>query len=384
MVSTGLGLFLLGLNWSTPVPDAWGFRGFAAFYSVTVSSVGLVVALRRPRNPIGWAFLGVGLMFGVQLLLAQYATYSFLTRPDVLLGTAAAAWVANWIWIPGVGVIAVGVFMLFPDGRLPSPRWRWVPWMCGAATVIAAVGVAVSPGPMDNARFMSNPVTIEGLEAALPFRPDTLTGFIFVPAIAAAVSLISRFARAGVLEHQQIKWLASSSVLVAVGLPINLLPLKAGEYLNVFAVGTVPIAAGIAILRYRLYDIDLLIKRTLVYGLLTAALASAYFGSVVLLQALLRTLTGQESNLAVVVSTLGIAALFVPLRRWMQDFIDRRFYRRKYNAARTLAAFGATARDEVDLERLSAALVGAVRDTMQPAHVSLWLRRTDGDGARGQ
>ncbi|HEY3232269.1 MAG TPA: hypothetical protein VGJ87_23760, partial [Roseiflexaceae bacterium] len=224
-----------------------------------------------------------------------------------------------------------------------------------------------------------NPVGIAGLAGASGFVQGLIEGPFGLTIVAAcAISVLVRFRRAQGIERQQIKWFAyAAGVLIVVGTLGTFLPFLPGllkDVLFTFAVGSLPVAVGIAILRYRLYDIDLIIRRTLVYGVLTAVLALVYLGSVVLLQVIFRALTGETSQAAIVASTLAIAALFTPLRRRIQTTIDRRFYRRKYDAAKTLAAFSAQLRDEVDLNALTGELLAVIAETIQPAHVSLWLR----------
>jgi len=269
---------------------------------------------------------------------------------------------------------------LFPDGRLPSPRWRPVAW-CAALGVISFVAYsALEPGPLEEFPRITNPYGVDSpiLDAV------AVTGAILASAsmVASAVSLIVRMRRAGRVERQQIKWLAYGGALVVgvvgavfVGSVISIWSGDVSIAVIGFSLLGVPIFTGVAIARYRLYDIDIVINRTLVYGALTAALVAVYFGGVATVQALFRALTGQEQQpqLVVVASTLVIAALFTPLRSRIQSFIDRRFYRRKYDAAKTLEAFSAALREETDLDALSEDLVGVVRETIQPAHASLWL-----------
>jgi hypothetical protein len=296
-------------------------------------------------------------------------------------------WLSNWVWIVMFGLI-VYLILLFPNGRLPNGRWRWFAWFSVALTLLGATMMAISPesaldvlGSPGNPHIsFPNPLGIEGLPN-LYWPVQTLT--LALGLVGAASVLVGRRHARGI-ERQQIKWLLYASAIFFVG---NFLkntvfsPLGGVSwglwigYLLV-ALGGLggPIAIGIAILRYRLYEIDIIINRTLVYGSLTATLVALYFVGIVVLQRLFVLLTGQRSTLAVVASTLLIAALFTPLRRRIQSFIDRRFYRAKYDARKTLEAFSATLRDETDLAALSEDLVGVIRETMQPAHVSLWLR----------
>ena len=345
--------------------------------------VGGLVASRRPENPVGWFFLGGGACFSLTQVATGYVALG-------LAGGWAMAWLMSWLWIPGVMLLLCFVPLYFPDGRLVSPRWRWLVRFALVFTVGAVVFSALRPGEIQQEGVV-NPLGVEGLRPFLGLLDTLVFGPYFALLFASAASLVVRFRRSGRVERQQIKWLALAAVAIPVWFLTNA-PVQAAAP-NLFLVldafifsALIPIAAGVAILRYRLYDIDLIINRALVYAALTASLALVYFGSVVGLQYVFRSLGGGESSLAVVASTLLIAALFNPLRRRVQNFIDRRFYRGKYDAQRTLQAFSAVLRDETDLDRLAPELLVVVRETMQPEHVSLWLRPGTHDGpeeARG-
>ena len=351
---------------------------------LTFSVVGATIASRQPRNAIGWIFCGIGLLVGINSLTGGYAVYRLAggSAPKNLIETAA--WFSSWSWTLWVYVPTTFLLLLFPDGRLPSPRWRPVAW-CAALGVIGFVaGNALEPGPLGDFPRITNPYGVDSpiLDAIAS------AGYILAAAsmVASAVSLIVRMRRAGRVERQQIKWLAyGGAVVVGTVFVSGVISIWSGD-LAIAVIGFgllgVPIFTGVAIARYRLYDIDIVINRTLVYGFLTALLVVVYFGSILLLAGLgslvfqvpFRALTGQKSTLAVVASTLAIAALFNPLRRRIQAFVDRRFYRRKYDAAKTLEAFNSRLRNETDLDALSNDLVGVASATMQPAHLSLWLR----------
>jgi hypothetical protein len=353
----------------------------AVFFLATVltfSVVGAIIASRQPRNSIGWLFCGVGLVMAINSLAGGYAKYRLSggSAPGSLAETAA--WFGSWSWTILVYVPTSFLLLLFPDGRLPSPRWRLVAWCAVLGLIGFVAGTALQPGPLGDFPRIMNPYGVD----SLILEAVALTGVILAAAsmVASAVSLLVRMRRAGRVERQQIKWLAYGGAVavgaVFVGGVISIWSPGAGTGVIGFGLLGVPISTGVAIARYRLYDIDIVINRTLVYGALTAALVAGYFGGVATLQALFRALTGQEQQpqLAIVVSTLAIAALFDPLRRRIQSLIDRRFYRRKYDARKTLEAFSVKLRDETDLEALNEDLVGVVRETMQPAYVSLWLR----------
>jgi len=273
----------------------------------------------------------------------------------------------------------VFLLLLFPDGRLPSSRWRWFAWLNIAIVLVGSPWVAFSPGTTERLALIHNPLGIE----SLPNVYQPVQALLFAFGLVAAASLLMRLRSAGAVERQQIKWFAYATALgfsgailtYSVSETIGVLWLEWASFvLLIVGVLGVPVSMGIAILRYRLYEIDLIINRTLVYGLLTATLALFYLGSVTALQSLFSLLTGQGNTLAIVASTLAIAALFNPLRRRIQSFIDRRFYRRTYDAAKTLEAFGSRLRYETDLERISEDLGEVVDETMQPSHISLWLR----------
>ena len=376
---TALSLLLLIMNFSHPDVPIYPYWLENILFAVGYSTVGAVIASRSsPENSIGWLFCAIGLFFGVIHFSAEYAIYALLTQPETLIGGEAAAWILSWAWILAVGLI-VFLVLLFPDGRLPSRRWRWFAWLSLLLTFTGAVWGAFTPGAILSLGQINNPLGVEGLPNVWKLTQTLMLTLIFV----SAASLFMRLRGASGVERQQIKWftytgvVASSAALLTytISEPLGALWLKWVGYVAMqLALIGMPISMGIAILRYRLYEIDTLINRTLVYGSLTVTLIALYFGGIVVLQRVFVALIGQQSTLAVVASTLVIAALFNPLRHRIQSFIDRSFYRRKYDAAKTLEGFSMKLRDETDLEALSDDLVGVVRDTMQPAHVSLWLR----------
>jgi hypothetical protein len=380
-----LGLLLLVTSRSrggAPVFDYWLLNTVIA---VSFSPVGAVIAPRLPsRNPIGWLFCTIGLIGAMRLFVAEYAIATLLAEPGSLLsklpGGEALAWVSSWVWVVHFGPFLF-LALLFPDARLPSPRWRPFAWVVGV--VVAGGTVAVALWPETAARFdrVNNPL---GIEVAAPVI-NPMETILYALALISAASLLVRLLHSKGVERQQVKWFAYAVVMLAISTTLAYVVSEAmdvdwlgwiSSILVIASLVSLPVAMSIAILHYRLYNIDVLINGTLVYGTLTALLALVYFGGVTAIQAIFRALTGQEQQpqLAVVVSTLAIAALFNPLRRRIQAFIDRRFYRRKYDATKTLEGFSAKLRDETDLEALNAELVGVVTETMQPAHVSLWLR----------
>jgi hypothetical protein len=365
---TALGLLLIALilSLNTPIYFFWlGLTVLAIGYSV----IGAVIASRLPNHPIGWICCAIGFIAAVDHFGGEYAVHALLARSEALPGGRAMLWLQSWFWMLFIG-LTVFLLLLFSNGRLPSSRWRPFTWV---SVAIISVGMIYSSVISPDVRPDAPPNTIQQLVLLLGL-------------VAAASVVVGRRNARGV-ERQQIKWLLYAGAIFFVG-PIFQIAvfyvlrvegswaLWVGSLLGVISGLAGPIAIGVAILRYRLYEIDTLINRTLVYGALTASLALVYFGGVATTQAIFRALTGQaeQPQLAIVVSTLVIAALFNPLRRRIQGFIDRRFYRRKYDARKTLEAFSAKLRDETDLDALNDDLVEVVRETMQPAHVSLWLR----------
>jgi len=361
-------------QWSTlgALGRVLSFLPFLAF-----PLVGALIASRRPRNWVGWILLADGLLWTFGSVLDSYRIYE-LARPGSLPFQVAVHALSQWLWVPAVGLFAVYLILLFPDGRLPSRRWRPLAWFSGAVMVLLSAGIGKLFG------LEQYPWVSDAFPVVLALLPLCI--------LASAVSLVLRYRWAGSEVREQIKWVAFAALFVGVqfvidvGASVLLVPMTASgreppwlallDQLGFIMFAGVPIAVGIAVLKYRLYDIDIIINRTLIYGSLTVLLVLVYFGGVTATQAIVRTITGQEElpQLVVVASTLVIAALFNPLRRHIQSFIDRRFYRRKYDAAKTLEGFSTKLRDETDLEALRGDLVGVVAETMQPAHVSLWLR----------
>ncbi|MDQ3496508.1 MAG: hypothetical protein M3514_03115 [Actinomycetota bacterium] len=348
---------------------------------VSFSVVGALIASHRPENPIGWLFCAAALFYGLEIAGEAYAIYALLTNPGSLPLGAELAWLTEWIWAPGFGLILVFLPLLFPDGHPPSRRWRWVAWLGGLSIGLICVLTSIVLWPERGPALLQ----LEGFGGEVEEWRSAVSDWalkfgvpmLLVAGLGAVISLLVRFRRARGDERQQIKWFAYAAALTLAW--IIVVEEQSGEIAalsGLLVIVSIPVATGIAILRYRLYDIDRIINRTLVYGLLTVMLALIYFGGVATSEAIFRALTGQEQQpqIAVVVSTLVIAALFTPLRRRIQRFIDRRFFRRKYDARKTLEAFSAKLRNETNLDALSDDLVRVVRDTMQPAHVSLWLR----------
>jgi hypothetical protein len=346
-----------------------------ALMTIAFALVGAVLLLKRPGNLVGWALslAGVGTLLGG--VLGAYGEIALLAKPELdLPGGAAAGVINDGSWTP----LMAGTFLLlvvFPAGRVPSPRWRSIVTVVLAGYGAIWVGIATAPShldpPLDS--FENSLAVTSNRNYIVPFL--AIIGVCLVLTAVAGINLIVRFRRSRGLERQQFKWLAASAALLVVSLPLATLSDFSGAAGIPFGIAllTLPFSVGIAVLRYRLYEIDVVINRTLVYGSLTALLAGAYVGLVLLFQLALHPLTG-GSGLAIALSTLAVAALFRPARARIQALVDRRFYRRKYDAARTLEAFAARLREEVDLDALRVELASVVAETMQPAHVSVWLR----------
>jgi hypothetical protein len=374
---TGLGLLFHILNFSHPSVPTFTYWVESTVMGVGASTVGAIIASRRTHNPIGWLLCVSGLVFGAVMFATEYAIYALLVAPGTLPAGEALISV-NPLWVLGFNLFVL-MLILFPTGKLPRSRWQWVAYLYTAIALVEVVAMFFLPGPLEGLVLMKNPFGIEGL----PIGRKQVQALIFTGGLVASGSLIWRLRRGSWVERQQIKWLAYAAAIATGGNILAYTPPEAigapwvttvGHVVVELGVLGIPISIGIAILRYRLYEIDTLINRTLVYASLTVTLIAIYFSGIVVLQRVFVVLTGEKSTLAVVASTLVIAALFNPLRRRIQSFIDRRFYRRKYDAAKTLETFSTQLRDETDLEALRGDLVGVVRETMQPAHVSLWLR----------
>jgi hypothetical protein len=375
---TALSLLLFILNLSHPRTYVYDYWLDNTLGTLSYAPIGALIAARRPANPVGWLLCLWGVALSVGHFGAQYAIYTLLAQPDSLPAGEVLAWIASWI-LPVIIGIQVFAFLLFPTGRLPSERWKWLVWLTVALVIAGVITSAFSFGANVGLGPIPNPLGIGGFSTFY----DAVMWMLPVVYFAVAFSLFVRLRRASGVERQQIKWFAYavaatiSGIVFAYMIPDTVdTPLwfdRAGFALNIAVTPAIPVSMGIAILRYRLYDIDLLINRTLVYVSLTAILVLVYVGGVISLQYAFRTLTGQGSQLAIVASTLAIAALFSPLRRRVQAFVDHRFYRRKYDAAKTLEAFNSRLREETELDTLSGDVVGVVREAMQPAHASLWL-----------
>jgi hypothetical protein len=378
-------LVLVALNSSHPdvhIPEPWIGHTVSA---VAFSLVGAVVGSRRPENPIGWLFCAIGVFAAIVLLSSEYAAYALVAQPGTLPGGLAMVWIRAWVWVPYVGLFVL-LFLVFPEGWPQSRALRWFASLVLFVIAYGTVLAAFSPGPIDAiGGAVDNPLGMETLGGVgTNSAVGPLESVLYVLGIVAAASLFGRMRRARGVQRQQIKWFTYATVVLVGGVVLSFTVSEAtgvswlgeiGFVLRMVGLAGLPMAIGIAVLRYRLYNIDQIINRTLVYSSLTAMLAALYFVGIVVLQRVFVALTGQESTLAVVASTLLIAASFTPLRQLIQGFIDRRFYRSNYDARKTMETFSATLRNETNLDAVSDDLVGVVRETMQPEHVSLWWRR---------
>ncbi len=352
---------------------------------LSAATVGAVLASRRPRHPVGWLLLALALSLVATAVAAQYLVYGLLVRPGALPAARYAA-----LYYPATVFTALAligfVLLLTPTGSLPSPRWRW--WARGmvAAPVVLLLVVTLAPGPLDpRYQAVGGPFDFRGLGGVVLVANRVALAVTTLAVLVAAGSLVVRSRRARGTERQQLRWVALAAALVALGGVVVLagLALDATALLSWAAgacMAVLPVAIGAAILRYRLYDLDRIVSRTLAYGLLTVLLGGGYAGVVLGLGQLL----GQDSPLVVAAATLAVAAAFQPARRRVQRAVERRFNRRRYDAVRTIQAFSARLRQQVDLDTLTAELLAVVEQTMQPTRVSLWLRPPHaGPGAAG-
>jgi hypothetical protein len=333
--------------------------------AVAFVAVGALLALRRPDNPIGWLFLGFGLVASLNYASEQYAFHALAARPHLARADLAAS-VAAHFWHPFFGLF-VFAFLLFPAGRLVSPRWRSVARVAAVTYVLLGLTSPLDTGYVGPDYAGARPLFTGTLSDVDTVVHGLLLFFNLLLLPVAGASLVVRLRRSTGRRREQVRLFAFTVAAVMFAFPVLLL--STGNAYGVLLLPLIPISAGVAIMRHRLFDIDVVINRALVYGSLTVALGAAYLALVLLVG-----LAVGRSGFAVAVSTLAVAGLFRPARAYIQRAVDRRFYRRRYNAARTLEAFGGRLRDELDLEALGCDLTAVVRETVQPAHVSLWLR----------
>jgi hypothetical protein len=373
-----LGALFGGLNHFQPA-------GSVALWSDLVISLalavpGAILVGYRPANPIGWILAAMGLASDASAVLGEYGYYALHTNPGPAPGGVLALWLQSLVWFPPIGLVPLLVLVV-PDGSLPSPRWRPLAWITVAAMAVVIVAGALSPGPIGGDPLPGtpqNPLGIESARQALNLAAGV--GFLLIPtlAVVALLALVLRFRRARGVERQQLKWFAYGTLLLLAGLAAFFTSLSEGVSKIIVAagLGCFTAALAVAVLRHGLYEIDVIINRTLVYGLLTALLGGTYAIAVLVLGQLFGGVGGDPPSWAVAGATLAVAALFQPARRRIQAIVDRRFNRRKYDAAKTVEAFSHRLREEVDLDALSVELLGVVDQTMQPTRASIWLRPT--------
>src|SRR5215216_2958704 len=353
--------------------------------AVSAATVGALLGSRRPAHPVGWLLLGLGLLVVADVVVSEYVAYGVVARPRSLSRASYLAGVSNgvqFLWLACAGF----VLLLTPTGSLPSPRWRWCARLAAAAPLLLVVLSAVDPQPLlPEHPEVGNPLAVPVPAGLLLAVAAVAAVVVLATLVAAAGSMVVRFRRARGVERQQLRWLALAAALAA---GLLLVAVAAGamgrDGVVLAAIGTcvalLPLATGAAILRYRLYDLDRIISRTLAYGLLTLLLGLAYAGVVLGLGRLLP----QGSSLAVPAATLAVAGLFQPARRRIQGAVDRRFNRRRHDAAQTIQTFSTHLRDQLDLDTLSAELLAVVEETMQPNQASLWLRPQASSAAVGR
>jgi hypothetical protein len=391
--------YVAGLIVSLPAGDRssdtdWGMNGAVAGLAFVLSTflfavVGVLVAARNPGNPVGWILLAIGATWGLDLVCSSYATYGLeLHRGSHDLAVVTAS-IDSMLWVPGIGLTGVFLLLLFPDGHLLTPRWRWLAWSSAAGLTVASLGILCDPGLMSDSSFPNtvNPLGIDALGTVT----QVLRSVVIMAPIAilgAALSLILRFRRSRGTERLQMKWLAAAAAAVAGIFAVAMvfaaiLPSGADtpEWLQLLqtvaliSFGLIPVSIGFAVFQYRLYDIDLIIRRTLTYSCLAGILIGIYLAGVVGLSSVLRAATGESGALAVTLSTLLVVLVSRPIQSRVKATIDHRFSRLAYDPARTLDEFSDQVRRKVDLDVLGAELIGTVSATVRPAHVTLWLRQ---------
>jgi hypothetical protein len=391
------GLYAVGgyFGWETRSQDdtsSWGTGGVLPSVAFMVSTfmfplVGVLIATWRPGNAIAWILLAIGTVWGIDMASGNFAAFSVEHQRLTGLGAYAAS-IDDFQWVAAIGLMGTFLLLLFPDGHLPGPGWRWVAWLAAATIAIGSVVILFAPGLMTDSSTPTivNPLGITALAGVLDVARLWLL-MLPVAMVGSAASLVVRYRRSHGAERQQLKWLATAAGVVA-GYYAIVLPLTLAvenhnhvpgwarllQDVALFSFCLIPISIGFAVFRYRLYDIDVIIRRTLIYTSVVAVLAALYLTTVTVLSAALQTVTGQSSALAVTASTLLAVVAFRPLHRRVQRAVDRRFSRLAYDAARTLEAFSGRMREQIDLDALSGEVLTVVTDTVQPAHASLWLR----------
>jgi signal transduction histidine kinase len=378
-LALGAGVFLT-LSWSTPPPEgAFGFRGFAAMFAITFGTVGALVASRQPRNPIGWIALASGIVSGVQGLANEYAIWAVLAHDSPLALGEFAAWFPAWLWIPGTSGAAF-ILLLFPDGHLLSARWRWVVGLAIAGVVLGSGGFALIPGPLENFRAVPNPF---GLASEQPITTITLVGeaIYAVAFILSAVAVGMRFRRSRGDERLQMKWLVAAAAFLAVTLVSSLVDQIANpepgaqnslwvSLVVISGFASLPIAMGFAILKYRLYDIDVVISKAVVYGTLAAVITLIYLAIV----AGIGAIAGSGGNVFLsAVAAAVVAVAFQPVRRWAQRFADRLVYGKRASPYEVLSGFSERLGDAYSIDEVLPRLTRVLAEGIGADRVVVWL-----------
>jgi hypothetical protein len=340
-----VGLLILVSTRDAPYPaDSWGFRGFSAIFALTCGTVGAILLAHRPGNRIAWLVIAVAVLAGVQLLAEEYLAIGVIAAPGSLPAVEWVAWAMNWLWIPQFVVVVV-FLLVFPDSRLVSPRWQAVVWLALMAGTVGILVAAFMPGPLTDFKLVLNPL---GFGSSDRYAPATLAyrvGLMLALGLA-AWSMVVRYRRAGPVERLQLRWVAFAAAVAALTAPLGFIDNDWSQAIFILALCGLPVAAGVAILRYHLYDIDLIINRTLVYVSLTAILAGVYTASVVLMQRLFVAVTGEVSDAVFVLTTLVVVIVFTPIKNGLQSIVDRRF-KEIGDPTAPLAAFVDRVRDGV-------------------------------------
>ncbi len=385
-LALGLWLLMVALVVATGVMKAVGWHGagdtansslvalFIAF--MAFATMGALVAAHVPRNPLGWTFVTIALCAALAGVAENLAFQGLVHDPGSIPGSMFFAWLYSWLWFPTMGLIGF-VVLLYPTGTVPGPRWRIVSRGLALILGLLTVVAMLHPGPLDgdNGKLPDNPVGLGALRASDNVVSPIVTGTLIVLLLATAASVVWRFWRSRGDERQQMKWMAFAAVFLALGITLpGVVGIKdTGDVFFSVAIIQLPVAVGIAMFKYRLYDVDRVINKTLVYAVSTALLAGAYIGLVLAGETLFSSVAS-GSSVAVAVSTLVVAGLFLPVRRRVQQFVDRRFYRRKVDVEETLARFAARLRHEADVDTLLADVHAVVGETVAPAHLHVWLR----------
>jgi hypothetical protein len=394
LVLSAVDIVFFGLTYKLQAQSSWAnnslWVGFGfGLMMLAFPLCGAVIATRRPELPIGWLLLTIGLGWALSNA-TSYSDYGLRLHPGSLPLADYAAVLGSVMWVPTIGLTGTHLLLLFPDGRLPGRRWRFVAYLSALGIAVGSAALILTPGRMTDAGYphTENPIGVSALGSVTGVAQAALI-LIPVAIVGSAASLIVRYRRSSALERQQIKWLAASAAVVAaiylIVMPLSLVSpsssadpawLQAAQAIALLSFGLIPVAIGVAVLRHGLYTIDVIIRKTIVYAALIVSLALLYIGGVYAIEGVVRTVSGQSGTLAVTLSTLMVAVAFQPLRSRIQRAVDQRFYRARYDASRTLEAFTGRMRDQVDLETLSDEVLEVVRGALHPSHATLWLRST--------